>query len=63
MSTYANAQFIENTLFEGGPTIRNIKCTLDGRDIVVPIDTKNSDYIAIQKEVNAGNLTIANAGA
>jgi hypothetical protein len=28
---------------------------------VVPLDPKNSDYIAIQKEVAAGNLTIANA--
>ena len=63
MTTYANAQYTESKLYEGGPTTRSIKCTLDGRDIVVPIDTKNSDYIAIQKEVNAGNLTIANAGA
>jgi hypothetical protein len=63
MATYTNAQYTEDELYTGGPTIKNIKCTLDGRNIVVPIDLRNSDYIAIQKEVNAGNLTIANAGA
>jgi hypothetical protein len=61
MATYTNAQYIEDQIFEGGPTTKNIKCTLDGRNIVVPLDPKNSDYIAIQREVAAGNLTIANA--
>ena len=60
MATYTNAQYIQDQIFEGGPTIKNIKCTLDGRNIVVPLDPKNSDYIAIQREVAAGNLTIAN---
>jgi hypothetical protein len=61
MATYTNAQYTEDELYTGGPTIRTLKCTLDGRNIVVPLDPKNSDYIAIQKEVAAGNLTIANA--
>ena len=61
MTTYTNAQYVEDELYTGGPTIRNIKCTLDGRNIVVPLDPKNSDYIAIQREVAAGNITIADA--
>jgi len=61
MTTYTNAQYVEDELYTGGPTIRNIKCTLNGRNIVVPLDPKNSDYIVIQKEVAAGNLTIADA--
>ena len=61
MTTYANAQYIESKLYEGGSTTRSIKCTLDGRNVVVPLDPRNSDYIAIQKEVAAGNLTIADA--
>ena len=61
MATYANAQYVESQLYEGGPTKKIIKCTLDGRDIAVPLGPRNSDYIAIQKEVTAGNLTIANA--
>tara|TARA_B100000965_G_C19519386_1_gene725740 strand:- start:229 stop:417 length:189 start_codon:yes stop_codon:yes gene_type:complete len=61
MTTYANAQYVESQLYEGGPTKKIIKCTLDGRNIVVPLDPRNSDYIVIQREVAAGNLTITDA--
>ena len=61
MTTYSNAQYIESKLYEGGSTTRSIKYTLDGRNVVVPLDPRNSDYIAIQNEIAAGNLTIADA--
>jgi hypothetical protein len=58
MATYANAQYID-TVDYSGRTIRNIRCTLDGRTITVPVDTKNADYHAIMQLVNAGSLSIA----
>ena len=59
MATYANATYVDNELYPGGPTIRNIRCTLDDRTITVPVDTRNADYHAIMQLVNAGSLTIS----
>ena len=58
MATYANATYVDTEYYPGGPTIRNIQCTLDGRTITVPLDSKNADYHAIMQLVNAGSLTI-----
>ena len=38
-----------------------IKATIDGQVVFVPIDPSNSDYAEILKQVEAGDLTIADA--
>ena len=39
----------------------NIKATIDGKDVWVPIETGNRHYDEIQRQVAAGDLTIADA--
>ena len=38
-----------------------IKATIDGQVVFVPLDPSNSDYAEILKQVEAGDLTIADA--
>ena len=38
-----------------------IIATIDGVEIVVPLDPANTDYAEIQRQVAAGDLTIADA--
>ena len=38
-----------------------IKATIDGQVVFVPLDPSNSDYAVILKQVEAGDLTIADA--
>ena len=38
-----------------------VKATIDGTEMFVPLDPANTDYAEIQKQVAAGELTIADA--
>tara|TARA_R110001599_G_scaffold270318_2_gene471270 strand:+ start:797 stop:973 length:177 start_codon:yes stop_codon:yes gene_type:complete len=38
-----------------------ISATIGGTDVTVPLDPDNKDYAEIQKQVAAGELTIADA--
>ena len=39
----------------------NIKATIDGVEMFVPLDPANRHYAEIQKQLQAGTLTIADA--
>jgi hypothetical protein len=39
----------------------NIKATIDGQEMSVPLDPTNRHYAEILKQVEAGTLTIADA--
>ena len=39
----------------------NIKATIDGTEMYVPIDPANRHYAEIMRQVEAGTLTIADA--
>ena len=39
----------------------NIKATIDGQEMFVPLDPANRHYAEILKQVEAGTLTIADA--
>ena len=39
----------------------NIKATIDGQELSVPLDPANRHYAEILKQVEAGTLTIADA--
>jgi hypothetical protein len=39
----------------------NIKATIDGQELYVPLDPTNRHYAEILKQVEAGTLTIADA--
>ena len=39
----------------------SIKATIDGQEMSVPLDTDNRHYAEILKQVEAGDLTIADA--
>ena len=41
--------------------IQRFRCTIDGEDAVVPIDPQNRHYVEAMKQVDAGELTIADA--
>ena len=38
-----------------------VKATINDQEVFVPIDPDNSDYAEIQRQVEAGDLTIADA--
>ena len=40
---------------------RNIKATIDGQVMFVPLDPANRHYAEIMRQVDAGDLTIADA--
>mgnify|MGYP003112030876 CR=1 FL=1 len=53
-------QYILNT-FEDTPTNCSIKATIDGVEMSVPLDPANRHYAEILRQVEAGELTIADA--
>ena len=57
-----NAQYIKD-MVDGESTDNNIaiSCTINDVVCSVPIDVGNSDYAEILKQVEAGDLTIADA--
>ena len=53
-----NAKYMEHIV--SNETI-GIAATIDGTDVTVPIDPNNRHYAEIQRQVAAGDLTIADA--
>lgn len=53
------AQYILNETKDGNGTI--IKATIDGIEMSVPLDPANRHYAEIMRQVEAGDLTIADA--
>ena len=46
----------QNDMFTNEPS--NIKATIDGQEMYVPLDPANTDYAEIMRQVEAGELTI-----
>ena len=56
-----SAKYIKDTLANNG-SHSNIRIILNnGVVMAVPINTKNSDYVELMRQVDAGELTIAEA--
>ena len=56
-----SAKYIKDTLANNG-SHSNIRIILnDGVVMAVPINTKNSDYVELMRQVDAGELTIEEA--
>ena len=55
--TITNAQYIAD---EDGTNVM-VSCTINGVGVSVPLDSDNTDYAEIQRQVEAGTLTIADA--
>ena len=54
-----SAQYLSNVSGDGnGDTI---KIVVDGQSMFVPLDPANTEYIEIQRQVAAGDLTILDA--
>jgi hypothetical protein len=54
--TITNAQYVEYSGIQEG-----IKCEIDGVGMSVPLDPANRHYAEILRQVEAGELTIADA--
>ena len=54
-----NAQYIQDA-FGWGNTVP-IKATINGQETTVPLDSDNTDYEEIMRQVAAGTLTIQEA--
>mgnify|MGYP003142075299 CR=1 FL=1 len=57
--TISDAQYIKD-LFGSNNNV-SIKATIDGQEVTVPLDSDNTDYAEIMRQVAAGDLTIADA--
>ena len=57
-----SAQYMNSTNLADGTTyLDNIKATVDGEEVFVPITVGNRHYDEIMRQVAAGDLTIADA--
>ena len=54
-----NAQYIQDAF--GSDNNVSIKATINGQETTVPLDSDNTDYAEIMRQVAAGALTIADA--
>ena len=54
-----SAQYILNETKDGNGTV--IKATIDGTEMQVPTDPANTHYAEILRQVDAGELTLAEA--
>jgi hypothetical protein len=54
-----SAEYILNEAKDGNGTV--IKATIDGTEMSVPLDPANRHYAEIMRQVEAGELTIADA--
>jgi len=54
-----SAEYILNEAKDGNGTV--IKATIDGTEMFVPLDPANRHYAEIMLQVEAGELTIADA--
>ena len=52
-----NAQYVTNLDAENS----SVKVTIDGQEMFVPLDPNNTHYAEILKQVESGDLTIADA--
>ena len=59
MINITSAQYQNDTL--SNATNVNIKATIDGTEMFVPLDPANRHYAEIMRQVEAGDLTIADA--
>ena len=57
--TISDAQYIKD-LFGSNNNV-SIKASIDGQEVTVPLDSDNTDYAEIMRQVAAGTLTIADA--
>jgi hypothetical protein len=53
-----NARYVQDVITNQN---RSIKATVDGLDTSVPLDPGNRHYAEIMRQVDAGELTIADA--
>ena len=53
-----NAQYVASAF---DPEVKNIKATIDGVELHIPIAPGNRHYDEIQRQVDAGTLTIQDA--
>lgn len=61
MDTEMNITSAQYTQLEFESSPSGIKATIDGIDMFVPISEGNRHYDEIMRQVNAGELTIADA--
>ena len=54
-----NAQYIQDAFGSGNNV--SIKATINGQETTVPLDGDNTDFSEIMRQVEAGELTIADA--
>jgi len=52
-----NAKYFKDSL----DNIDGIKATIDGQELSIPLDSANRHYAEIMRQVEAGELTIADA--
>jgi hypothetical protein len=53
-----NAQYVKDRIADINDSV---KVTSDGQELSVPMNISNSDYVEILRQVEAGDLTIADA--
>jgi len=53
-----SAQYVQSE-FDSSPA--NVRATIDGTEMSVPLDPANRHYAEIMRQVEAGELTIAEA--
>jgi len=56
-----NITSAQYTLNEEGTANEGIRATIDGKVMFLPIEPKNRHYAEIMRQVEAGELTIADA--
>jgi len=56
--TIINAQYINDPITG---EVESVRATINGRELYVPLDLSNRHYDEIMRQVNAGELTIADA--
>ena len=52
-----NAKYFKDSL----DNIDGIKATIDGQELSIPLDPNNRHYVEILRQVESGELTIADA--
>ena len=55
------AQYVEIQNLDGSKQTSGIRFVVDGEVAVAPINPENKDYAEIMRQVEAGELTIADA--
>ena len=58
MANITNAKYVVDIFTNENSSI---SCVMDGEHLSVPLNPDNSDYAEIKRQVDAGELTIADA--